>query len=244
MTPNRPDDRERFDDLKEAYALKALPDEDRRWFEGYLKDHPEAVPEVEDLSAVANLLSLAPPEIEPPPSLRREIMLGIGGDPTPLRPPGPRGLPPWLRSIGTVAAAFAVIVGGLTAWNVSLQRQNQELSATNGELAAEVEGLRAYALRGTGAASGVTGEVVSIRGERAVIVVEGLAPAPEGKTYEAWVVEGGMPRPAGIFEPHNGSAAAPLQAPLEGVEVVAVTLEPENGSPMPTSDALLTAEIT
>lgn len=244
MTPNRPDDRERFDDLKESYALKALPEEDRRWFESYLEDHPEAGPEVEELSAVANLLSLAPPELEPPPSLRQGILLSIGGDPTPLRPPGPRGLPSWLRSIGTIAAVFAVIVGGLAAWNVSLQRQNQDLSAANGELSAEVEGLRAYALRGTGAASGVTGEVVSIRGEKAVIVAEDLAPAPEGKIYEAWVLKGGMPKSAGLFEPHNGSAAVTLQAPLEGAEVVAVTLEPDSGSPMPTSDILLTAEIT
>ena len=47
--------RERFDDLKEAYALGALSEEERQEVEGYLRTHPELRAEVDDLRSVANL---------------------------------------------------------------------------------------------------------------------------------------------------------------------------------------------
>jgi anti-sigma factor RsiW len=47
--------RERFDDLKEAYALGALSEEERQEVEDYLMTHPELRAEVDDLRSVANL---------------------------------------------------------------------------------------------------------------------------------------------------------------------------------------------
>jgi anti-sigma-K factor RskA len=47
--------RERFDDLKEAYALGALSEEERQEVEDYLMTHPELRAEVDDLKSVANL---------------------------------------------------------------------------------------------------------------------------------------------------------------------------------------------
>jgi anti-sigma factor RsiW len=47
--------RERFDDLKEAYALGALSEEERQEVEDYLITHPELRAEVDDLRSVANL---------------------------------------------------------------------------------------------------------------------------------------------------------------------------------------------
>ena len=48
--------RERFEDLKEAYALGALSEEERREVEEYLRTYPELRAEVDDLKSVANLL--------------------------------------------------------------------------------------------------------------------------------------------------------------------------------------------
>jgi anti-sigma factor RsiW len=58
--------RDRFDDLKSAYALGALTEDERREFEGYLATYPELQAEVEALVSVADLLALAPQEHEPP----------------------------------------------------------------------------------------------------------------------------------------------------------------------------------
>jgi anti-sigma factor RsiW len=67
-------DQERFEDLKHAYVLGALPEEERSEFERYLLANPDLQAEVEELSAVAGLLALSPQEQEPAPELRRRIM--------------------------------------------------------------------------------------------------------------------------------------------------------------------------
>ncbi len=53
--PRREPGRERFDDLKEAYALGALSEEERQEVEEYLSRHPELRAEVDDLRSIANL---------------------------------------------------------------------------------------------------------------------------------------------------------------------------------------------
>ena len=53
MTPM---DRSRFEELKEAYVLRALPEQERQTFEAYLATHPELQHEVDELASIANLL--------------------------------------------------------------------------------------------------------------------------------------------------------------------------------------------
>jgi anti-sigma-K factor RskA len=243
--------RDRFEDLAAVYALGALGDEERREFEGYLAEHPELQAEVEDLSEAARLLALAPTEYEPPPNLRRNLLERVGGEagmPFADRRHrsrlgallGPAGL-------GMAAAVLAILVG-LVVWNLSLQDSNEELRADVRELQGEArqanaEEIRTYELQGSGAASGARGQVMTTGEGPAVLVAQDLPPAPEGQVYEAWVLHDGVPQPAGLFEPTGESAAATIEAPLEGADAVAVTLEPDEGSPMPTSDVLLTAPL-
>ena len=234
--------RERFDDLKEAYALDALSEEERREVEDYLGTHPELRAEVDNLRSVANLLALAPQEYEPSPEHRRHLLNRISSSPvaTPAADPSPHRAGLW-RLFGpgglAAAAALALITIGMFAWNASLQEENQTLQG-------ELQGQRTYALKGTGAAQEVRGEVVRLLDERAVLVAEDLPSPPEGKTYEAWILREDVPEPAGLFEPNDtGAAAAPLEGSIEGADAVAVTVEPSSGSSSPTSDPLMTANI-
>jgi anti-sigma-K factor RskA len=238
-------DRERFDDLKEAYALGALPEPDRRWFDAYLSDHPELASEVDELLAAANLLAFIPEDQEPPPSLRKNLMERIEADSP--RHTGPMrerrrlldGLSRWARPLAA-AAAVLVVVGGLSAWNVSLQNENQALREDYESLQGQVEERQTYPLEGPAG----EGEVVALEGDRGVLVARGLEPPPEGRVYEAWVLRDGVPEPAGLFEPEDGTTAAPIEGSLRGADAVAVTIEPEGGSPMPTGDVVLSAELT
>jgi anti-sigma-K factor RskA len=69
---------------------------------------------------------------------------------------------------------------------------------------------------------------------RATLSVSGLAGAPSGKTYEAWIIPAsGAPRPAGIFS--GSTNAVPLNGTVPKHAVVAVTVEPSGGSPAPTT---------
>jgi len=234
--------RERFDDLKEAYALGALSEEERREVEYYLGEGPELHAEVDDLESTANLLALAPQEHEPSPELRRELLRRVSSSPEAISAAGPSTRQNGLRRLFgpgglAAAAALALVTIGMFAWNASLQEENQTLQG-------ELQGQQTYALRGTDAAQEVRGEVVRLGDERAVLVAEALPSPPEGEIYQAWILREDVPEPAGLFEPNNtGAAAAPLEGSIEGADAVAVTVEPSGGSSSPTSDPLMTANV-
>lgn len=234
--------RQRFDDLKEAYALGALTEEERREFEGYLAKHPELQAEVDELGAIANLLALAPQEYDPPPELRRNILEEIGNgsheeESSRLGRIG-RAFGPGGAVAAAVAAVAVVALIGLSWWALSLRGENQDLRG-------DIQTRRAYELRGSGPARDVQGQVIRIGEDQAVIFTENLPPTSPGQTYEAWLVHDDGAEPAGLFEPReeNEPSASPIEGSFEGAQAVAVTIEPEGGSPEPTSDILLTAPL-
>ena len=232
--------RSRFDDLKDAYALGALDDDERRELEGYLAAHPELQAEVDDLNSVVDLLALAPPEYEPPPALRRNLLREIGGgqeDPTLTgAAPHTSGSRRLFGPAVLAAAAAVVAVVGLFVWNASLREENEDLRG-------DLESRQTYELQGSVEAQDVRGEVIPVGNGQAVLMAEDLPPAPEGQVYETWLLHGSVPEPAGTFHSQDGEAATLIEGSLEGADAVAVTLEPSGGSSMPTSEPLLTASL-
>jgi anti-sigma-K factor RskA len=76
---------------------------------------------------------------------------------------------------------------------------------------------------------------------KATLSISGLAAAPRGKTYEAWVIPAhGAPKPAGLF---SGGASTSLRLPgtVPRNAVVAVTLEHSGGVPAPTTTPIFSA---
>jgi anti-sigma-K factor RskA len=72
----------------------------------------------------------------------------------------------------------------------------------------------------------------------ATLHVSGLSAAPNGKTYEAWVIPAQhSPRPAGLF-PGGRSATVHLRGTVPKSAVVAVTVEPAGGSKQPTAEPI------
>jgi anti-sigma-K factor RskA len=70
---------------------------------------------------------------------------------------------------------------------------------------------------------------------KALLRVSGLAAAPRGKTYEAWVIPmERSPRPAGLF-PGGKNTTVLLRGTVPRNAVVAVTVEPSGGSTQPTT---------
>ncbi len=72
-------------------------------------------------------------------------------------------------------------------------------------------------------------------------MAQNLLPTQEGEVYQTWLMHGGVPEPAGLFEPSDGTVAMPIEGSLKGADAVAVTVEPSGGSPALTSDILFTA---
>ena len=85
---------------------------------------------------------------------------------------------------------------------------------------------------------------VFVNGARGVLLVAANLPALEaGRTYEMWVVpKVGGPRPMGLFKPLADGSAIHLQAGavnLDEAAAVALSVEPDGGSPAPTTTPFL-----
>jgi anti-sigma-K factor RskA len=239
-------DQERFEDLKHAYVLGALPEEERSEFERYLLANPDLQAEVEELSAVAGLLALSPQEQEPAPELRRRIMDTVeaeAGHPRADRRSWLAGLREAMGLRDLALAAAAMLVIGLFSWSMLLQGEVRDLQGRVQGLQSQPQDPQMIALGGTGTKQGVRAELVTLEGDRAVLMAENMPPVPEGKTYQIWVIRGDTPQPSGLFEPKGDSIAAVVETPVEGADAVAVTVEPEGGSKEPTTEPMLVGEV-
>jgi len=79
--------------------------------------------------------------------------------------------------------------------------------------------------------------VMSEKRQMALFVASSVPKLPEGKVYEAWTVKGD-PTPAGIFTSDDSDAVVELSDAAFEADSIAVTIEPEGGSPKPTGDAV------
>ena len=239
-------DHVRFEELKDAFVLGALPEEERREFEEYLASHPERGAEIDELEAVAGLLALSPQEQEPPPELRRRIMEVVAAEavrPTPSRRSWLAWIGEFLSARNLALGAATLLVIGLFSWNMVLQGEMQDLQGRIQSLQDQPQEPQMVELGGAGTEQGARAELVTLEGDRAVLVVENMPPVPEGKTYQIWVIEDEVPQPSGLFEPSEDSIAAVVEHRLDEADAVAVTVEPEGGSPKPTSDPMLATEV-
>jgi anti-sigma-K factor RskA len=249
---------ERFEDLKDAYVLDALPEEERRSFEEFLAAHPERQAEIDELGAVAGLLAFSPEEHEPPPELRERIMEVVEAEAAPRR--GRRGsvfagLAGYIGARGLAFGAAALLLIGLLSWNLLLQGQVEDLQGQVQSSQNQVEDLQAQVrdaqnqqtqtvqLSGTWADQGADAEVASISDERIVLVADNLPSVPEGQTCQIWVIKGDVPESGGLFQPGGTETAAPITTPIKKGDTIAVTVEPAGGSEQPTTDPVLSAEL-
>ena len=248
-----PMDNRSFDDLKEAYVLGALPQDERATVEAYLALHPEHQAEVEDLMGVASLLALSTPEHDPPADLRRRVMNVVEAESTQPRA-ARRQASSWLgrfaglRNVALGAAALLVV--GLLSWNVLLQGTMQDLrgqveEARTADQAQENQAQepREIELGGAWAEQGARAEVTALKDDRAILVVEDMPTIPEDRTGQVWVIHDDVPEPSGLLEPSGNMAATAITTPLGGADAVAVTIEPAGGSDEPTTDPVLIKEL-
>src|SRR5215213_537540 len=193
---------ERFEDLKDAYVLGALPEEESLSFEDYLAAHPERQAEIDELGAVAGLLAFYPQEQEPSPELRSRVMEVVEAEAEPRRVSGRStfGRVGDFLSIRNLAlGAAALLVIGLLSWNVLLQGQVQDLQGQVEE--AQAQQNPTIELEGSWADQGANAQVLSINKNQAILVAKDMPSVPEDQTCEIWVISNDVPKPSGLFQP-------------------------------------------
>jgi anti-sigma-K factor RskA len=213
-------------ELSAAYALHALDPSDESAFEEHLVRCDRCRKEVSSFQEVAAALAYDVEAPAPSPALKERILERARSERENVVPFRRRWTLP-VAAAAAVAASLAAV--GLGVWGARLSSQLDEQRAQN-RSAAEV-----FAL------AGARGSLIVTPSGEAALVVRKLAPAPAGKTYEAWVIDGGMPKPAGTF-PGGEPTAFVLTQPVPAGAVVAVTLEVAGGVDQPTGDPLFTAK--
>ncbi len=227
-------------DLTAAYALDALDPHETVEFETHLAQCERCREELAALSESAAALAWAVDAPAPPQALRRRIVDAAAAERTNVVPlPSRRG---WVvRATSAVAAVAACTAVGLGIWSAQLSHSVDSERSARAADARAVEILADPASRRIPLDSG--GGVVAVDPTgQGVLIVDKLAPAPAGKTYEAWVIAPeGRAKPAGLFHGGNATTVVRLERAVPKGSMVAATLERAGGVTSPTTAPILRA---
>jgi anti-sigma-K factor RskA len=215
-------------DLTAAYALDALDPAEEREYESHLATCERCREELAALREASASLAYVAPAPAPPVELRERILEQARSERAQVTPLRPRRRLTY--ALTAAAAAAACLAIGLGVWAATLSDRLDRQKSINTILA---DGQRVPL-------QGANGQLVVTDSGDAALVVSGLAAAPEGKTYELWVIDGGKPRPAGLFE-GGGRQVVVLNRSVPRDATVAATIEDEGGVDAPTSKPVFSA---
>ncbi len=240
-----------FADWSALAAVGALDSDERQRFDAHLAvGCAECERDLAEWSAVAAVLPVALPAVEPPAGHRERMMARLDAETAASAPPRAvpivgRRVPRW-RWSGAVAAglALAAALWGLWDTRSTLEHERRAIARLEQELVDQrlltslVSGKDTVAapLAGTPTAARAGGWIVWSPSRHAgFIVVHYLPMLPPGRQYQLWAIAGGNPAPAGLFDVDEvGHAALIVSATVEQPDRFAVTIEPRGGRPSPT----------
>ncbi|MGI5374266.1 anti-sigma factor [Streptomyces sp. CA-251387] len=253
--------REDLHSLAAPYALDALEPAERLRFEKHLKTCDSCAVEVRVLSEDA--VRLAWSTAAPAPAAMRDRVLAAVRT-TPQEPAGREAararatqLPPhvWgtqpppsrtrarrtrplLVPFATATAAAALVVASLFA--VQADRTQDQLDAQRAqasEIANVLAAPDARATAGEDARGRTIGVVASVSEGRAVVTLSGYDELPSGRVHQLWLMRPDVqPRSLGLFDGDTPLVASDLD---KSATSLAVTVEPDGGSPQPTSQPVV-----
>jgi anti-sigma factor RsiW len=228
----------RIHELTAGYALDALDDEERSAYEAHLPGCESCRQELASFWQTTDALAVAASGPAPSPALRERILADARAEPrqnvVPLEPRRRRHVVPVVAAAAAIAAIVAVALG-LRAADLSGQLDDSRVALERAESAAAV--LADPRARSVPLQAGDGRLVVGSSG-RAALVLDGLDPAPPGKTYEMWIVPAGTvartPVPAGLFSGSDSADIVAVDGTIGRGDVVAVTVEEAGGAESPT----------
>jgi anti-sigma factor RsiW len=231
-------------ELTAGYALDALDSEERSAYEAHLPGCDHCQQELASFWTTTEALAVAASGPEPSPALRERILADVRAEPpqnvVPFEPRRRRVAP----VLGAVAAVAAVVALGIGLWASDLSSQLDETRAALERQQAAARILVDPAAESVALQAG-TGRLVVDADGQAVLVLDGLDPAPAGKTYEMWIVPGGdinAANRAGLFPGSGETEIVGLDGTVTPGDVVAVTIESAGGVDAPTTPPIVASD--
>jgi anti-sigma-K factor RskA len=223
-------------ELIAGYALDALEPDDRARAKALLERSEEARDVLRAFTETTAALATAASGPAPPPGLRDRVLDAARTDRetvVPLASRRPRVVP----VLGAVAAVAAVVAVALGVWGLSVSSDLDDSRAALAQAQAAAAVLASPDARDVSLEQGDGTLVVS--GTDAVLVLGSLDAAPEGKTYEVWVLDGDTPARAGLFPGGGARDVVPVDGSVGPGAKVLVTLEPSGGVDAPTTSPVV-----
>jgi anti-sigma-K factor RskA len=230
-------------ELTAGYALDALDADERSAYEAHLAGCRHCQQELESFWETTEALAVAASGPEPSSALRDRILADVRAEPPqnviPFEPRRRRLAP----VLGAVAVA-AVVALAFGLWGSSL---SSELDETRAALEREQQTARILVDPDaqTVALQAGDGRLVVGSDGQAVLVLDDVAAAPAGKTYEMWIAPGGdvgAANPAGLFAGGDGTAVERVDGTVEPGDIVAVTIEAAGGVDAPTTQPIAASD--
>jgi anti-sigma-K factor RskA len=215
--------------LVAAYVLGAVPAGEEPSIRAHLLTCEECLAEADSYASAASQLALAVEPVPPAAGLEDRVLERVRSERVEATRISPA---PRRRSVLAWAFGLAclLLVAGLGAAYLAARSDLEEQKRIASALLRGDEGLK---LRGDGVAAVIPTE------DGAVFVAEGLSAPPEDHTYQLWLLEGTEPVSGGTFEVDDGLAVVDVDRSLEGFDGAAVTVEPDGGSPAPTTEPVV-----
>ncbi|MEX0659442.1 MAG: anti-sigma factor [Egibacteraceae bacterium] len=227
--------------LAGAYALDALPDDERAFFSRHLAVCPACRVDVDGYLETAGLLAQVVART-PPTSLRTGVLdaaAGIRQDSSSSPRSGRRGLPdrlrPQLAAVAGLLVAALLSLGGLSVYLHETPRDAAAVAIAP-EFLAVAQAVPLDAPEGV--------EVTFLHAaDEGYLVATGLDELGTAGDYQLWLFHDGVPVPAGVFDVGAERTAVQVQAPVRGAELIAVTAEPDGGRAAPSGPVLFSAPL-
>jgi anti-sigma-K factor RskA len=254
---------QRIEELLPLYALDALTDEEKDLVKTYLREHPEARQQIEEMENAVSALPYGVPPVEPSPRSKEALMARVAADQratssTPKQASRPRGMrwENFFRAFSLGAAAIAILWAFVL--NAQIARLRAEISALRDALVAQsnaIEQINAnlpeltpstvitVSLKGTDVQPKAQGQLIADpNSQSAVLVIVGLTPLEAGRTYQVWLIQGDAPVSAGLLKVDvngQGVLVVTSEAAIGSFDALGISVEPEEGSPQPTGDIVV-----
>jgi len=219
--------------LTGAYALDALPGDERASFEAHLAECDSCTTETAELTATASRLALLT-ERPAPAHLRAAVLREV--ERTPQRSPVVADLAAHRSSRSRVRATLAVGLAAAVAAVIGTVVVLDQDPAADIRAAADAQTFDAAILDG-----GAATLIVSASQDAGLVTFAGLDEPAEGEAYQLWLVDADGPRPVGEqFQPEDDGTASAVIDDVSDADAVAMTLEAGDDPTVPTEPLLTT----